>query len=195
MLKERDREILCFIEKVKTISIKQCANLFFNGSYEGARRRLRQIEIDYEKLKSYSLRETGEKIYYINKRNTYHNLIVIDFLSNIKKIGGEIIEFRLQPHYMDNKLIPDMFCIFSLNDRVYFTMLEVDLYHNTPLSKMQLYEELYKTGELQKECFGTFPIIIICKYNRNKLEYSSNHFNVIYTDRNYDSLLDLLLTI
>lgn len=195
MLKERDRDILCFIEKVKGISIRQCADLFFNGSYEGARRRLRQIEVDYGKLKSYQLKETGEKIYYMNKKISYHNLIALDFLSNLKIKGAGIIDFKLQPHYMNNKIIPDMFCVFSLNDKVYFTLLEVDLYHNTPLSKMQLYEQLYKTGELQNECFNNFPILIVCKSNKDGLRYSSNNFNTIYVDKHYNSLYDLLITL
>ena len=40
MLKLRDREILRWIEEYKLLTIRQASILFFNGSYEGARRRL-----------------------------------------------------------------------------------------------------------------------------------------------------------
>ena len=52
MLTERDRKILNFIENYKSISINQTANIFFNTSYEGARRRLKQLE-EMKYIKSY----------------------------------------------------------------------------------------------------------------------------------------------
>ena len=55
MLKERDYNILKFLEYSHAISIEQCGNIFFNGSYEGARRRLKQLEEIYGRIKSFKL--------------------------------------------------------------------------------------------------------------------------------------------
>ena len=52
MLKPRDREILRWIEEYNLLTIRQASILFFNGSYEGARRRLFQLDHDLGKIKS-----------------------------------------------------------------------------------------------------------------------------------------------
>lgn len=192
MLKERDRDIMQFLELSHAISIEQCGYIFFNGSYEGARRRLNQLEKEYNQLKSYKLKETGEKIYYYDRKITYHDSIVIDFLKEIKKVNGNIEEMEFKPSFMDNSIIPDLFCIFSIEGKVYFSLLEVDLYHSTPLSKMQKYEELYKSNELKDRYYGQSPILIVCKANKYGLRYNSKNFHIIYTDKQYKGLFNLL---
>ena len=192
MLKERDYNILKFLEYSHAISIEQCSNIFFNGSYEGARRRLKQLEEIYGRIKSFKLKETGEKIYYYDRKITYHDKIVVDFISEIKRKGGSIEEFKFKPQYMNNTIIPDLKCIFSYNGRVYFTLLEVDLYHNTLLSKMQRYEELYKSNDFIYEFYGQKPIFIICKVNNNSVRYNSKNFHVLYTDKMYNGIFSFL---
>lgn len=192
MLKERDYNILNFLENSHAITIEQCANIFFNTSYEGARRRLRQLEEDYERIKSCKMKETGEKLYYYDRKITYHDKIAIDFISEIKRKGGNIEEFKFKPQYMNNEIIPDLKCIFTYEGRVYFTLLEVDLYHSTPITKFQKYEELYKITEFKDEFYGQKPILIICKANKFGLRYNSKNFHVLYTDKLYNGIFPLL---
>ena len=191
MLTERDRKVLNFIEKYKSISINQASNIFFNTSYEGARRRLKQLE-EMKYIKSYILKDTKEKAYYMNKKLSKHDLLVNDFIGEIKKRGGDIIQFITQPTYLNKKIRPDAFIIFSLKEMVYFILLEVDLHHYTSNIKMKVYEELYKSGELEKECYGTFPIILIARPTKG-IRYNSRNFNVVYTDLSYSTIDRLLL--
>lgn len=193
MITNRDKNIMIFLEQSHAITIEQASWLFFNGSYESARRRLSQLENVYHKIKSYKMKETDEKVYYLDRKITYHDSLVISFLAKIKLLGGEFIQNNFQPHYMDNKIIPDLFSIFRLNGYVYFVLLEVDLYHNTPLSKMQLYEELYRSKEIQNKNQNQFPIIIISKaLYSSSLKYNSENFNTIYTDKYYNNIDKLL---
>lgn len=192
MLKERDYNILNFLEYSHAITIDQCANIFFKGSYEGARRRLRQLEEEYGRIKSCKMKETGEKLYYSDRKITYHDKIVIDFISEIKRLGGDIEETKFKPQYMDNSIIPDLKCIFTYKGRVYFTLLEADLYHSTPLAKFQKYEELYKLDSFINEFYGQKPILIICKANGYGIRYNSKHFHVLYTDKLYNGIFSLL---
>ena len=68
----------------------------------------------------------------------------------------------------------------------------MDLNHFTGISKMQRYEELYKSRELQDNyCHGTFPIIIIAR-KTNGLRYNSKNFNCIYSDLDFSNLSSLL---
>lgn len=191
MLTNRDREILTWIQDYKSITLSQCTYLFFNGNYEGCRRRLKQLE-SMELLRSISNTLLKTKVYYQEKLLNDHSLFIYEFLKIIKINGGEIIKFEVQPQYLNKQIRPDGFVIFSYNNNVYFIILEVDLTHYTSNSKMKKYEELYKTGELQKQCYGTFPIVVIARPTSG-IRYNSNNFNVIYLDLFFNNLNNLLL--
>ncbi len=191
MLTQRDREVLTWIQDYKAISVAQCSELFYKGNYEGCRRRLKQLE-DMELLKSYITRYSKEKVYYQDKKMSEHDLNVYNFLKVIKKNGGNIISIQNQPRYMNDTIRPDAFIIFSYQNNVYFILLEVDLTHYTSNSKMQRYEELYKNGELQIQCYGTFPIVIIARPTMDGIRYNSSNFNVVYLDLYYSNIINLL---
>ncbi len=187
MLTERDRQVLKWIEDYKAISVPQATELFFNGTYESCRRRLKQLE-DMELLKSYISQFSREKIYYQEKKLKDHELLVYDFLKVIKKRGGEIRQIKLQPKYLKGLIRPDAYIEFTLENNLYFIILEVDYTHYTSNIKMQLYEKLYREGTLQKQCYGTFPIVIISRPTLNDIRYNSSNFDVIYTDLHYNNL-------
>lgn len=191
MLTKRDREILTFIEKYHSITLSQCTYLFFNGCYEGCRRRMRQLE-KMEFLKSIPNKLLNSRVYFNEKLTNDHNLLIIEFLKMIKLNGGDIIEFRTQPHYLNKQIRPDAFVIFSYNDNVYFILLEVDLTHYTSNGKMKKYEELFKTGEVQKDCCDTFPIVVIARPTEG-IRYSSYNFHTVYLDLYYSNIKNLLL--
>ena len=193
-LKERDYKILQFIEEFGAITISQSSSMFFNGSYEASRRRLRILEQNYYKLKSFKLKETDEKIYILSngKKVSYHDILCLNFIKELKIKNCDILQVKKTPRFMNNKIIPDMFCVFAYEGQVYFTLIEMDLNHFTGISKMQRYEELYKSRELQDNyCHGTFPIIIIAR-KTNGLRYNSKNFNCIYSDLDFSNLSSLL---
>ncbi len=187
MLTERDRQVLKWIEDYKAISVTQATELLFNGTYESCRRRLKQLE-DMELLKSYISKFSREKIYYQEKKLKDHELLVYDFLKVVKKKGGEIRQIKLQPQYLKGLIRPDAYIEFTLENNLYFIILEVDYTHYTSNIKMQLYEKLYREGTLQKQCYGTFPIVIISRPTLNDVRYNSSNFDVIYTDLHYNNL-------
>ncbi len=191
MLTERDRQVLKWIEDYKAISVTQATELLFNGTYESCRRRLKQLE-DMELLKSYISQFSREKIYYQEKKLKDHELLVYDFLKVVKKKGGEIRQIKLQPQYLKGLIRPDAYIEFTLENNLYFIILEVDYTHYTSNIKMQLYEKLYREGTLQKQCYGTFPIVIISRPTLNDIRYNSSNFDVIYTDLNYNNLHSFL---
>jgi len=191
MLTERDREILKWVEDYKAISVPQATELFFNRTYESCRRRLKQLE-EMELLKSYVSQLTREKIYYNERKLKDHDLLVYDFLKIIKRKGASIRKFKIQPQYLKGLIRPDAYIEFIYEKNLYFIILEVDYTHYTPNSKMQLYEKLYKEGTLQKQCYGTFPIVIISRPSLNDIRYNSSNFEVLYTDLHYNNLYSFL---
>ncbi len=191
MLTNRDRQVLKWIEDYKAISVTQATELLFNGTYESCRRRLKQLE-DMELLKSYISQFSREKVYYQEKKLKDHELLVYDFLKVIKKEGAEIKTIKIQPQYLKGLIRPDAYIEFIYENNLYFIILEVDYTHYTSNIKMQLYEKLYKEGTLQKQCYGTFPIVIISRPSLNGVRYNSSNFDVIYTDLYYNNLQSFL---
>ena len=191
MLTNRDRQVLKWIEDYKAISVTQATELLFNGTYESCRRRLKQLE-DMELLKSYISQFSREKIYYQEKKLKDHELLVYDFLKVIKKEGAEIKTIKIQPQYLKGLIRPDAYIEFIYENNLYFIILEVDYTHYTSNIKMQLYEKLYKEGTLQKQCYGTFPIVIISRPTLNDVRYNSSNFDVIYTNLHYNNLQSFL---
>ncbi|WP_238899390.1 replication-relaxation family protein [Clostridium sp. YIM B02500] len=192
MLTNRDREILTWIEEYKAITVPQCTQLYFNGNYEGCRRRLKQLE-DMSILKSTVSTLLKAKVYFREKMISNHDLLVYEFLKEVKKYGANIIAVKNQPRFLDGEIRPDAFITFSHNGNVFFVLLEIDLTHNTPIGKMQKYEELFNSGEVQKQCCGTFPIVIISRPSNARLRYNSKNFNVVYLDLFYNNINSLLL--
>ena len=191
MLTSRDKEVLTWIENYKAISINQCSILFFSNSYEGARRRLKQLE-EMQYLKSYIIKESKEKIYYWDKKISKHDLLILDFITAMKFNEAELLEYKYQPQYLNGDIRPDAFMIFKYKDKVLFILLEVDLHHYTSNIKMQTYEKLFKSGELQEKCFGTFPIVVIGRPT-DGIRYNSSNFPVVYLDLYYNNINSLLL--
>lgn len=178
MLTPRDKNILIYLEKYKVITIVQCSRIFFADckfAYDVTRKRLKKLE-EMEVLKSYKNKLTDEKIYFIDQMISAHDIYILDFYSLLVFNNCKNIEFKKEPRYLNDSIRPDAFFKFEFNNHLYFMLLEVDLNHSS-MSKMQTYERLFRNGELQKLCYGTFPLIVIM--GLNTLKYESENFDVI----------------
>lgn len=184
MLMQRDKDVLRFLEDNKAISIRQATKIFFKN-YGSARRRLADLE-KMDLLKSYENIITNEKIYYVENKISAHDLLILDFYAELVNQGATIKEFKKQPRYLKDMIRADGFFEFIYKNNLYYIILEVDLTHYTNNSKMQLYEKLFKDGDLQKECRGVFPSIVIMK-EKDDLHYMSNNFEVIYMNFQLDN--------
>ncbi|MDP4094879.1 MAG: hypothetical protein Q8920_16155 [Bacillota bacterium] len=181
MLVEIDKAILRHIEEHKAATIKQIQRIFYRqfnneDGYTYARRKLRHLE-EQEILKSYDNNITKQKVYYMDKKLSAHDLFRLDFYSMLIYIGAEIIEFK-KPHYFNNTFNPDAFAAFGYGGLGYTVLLEVDWKHvSTSMGRMQMYEKLYREADWKKEFYGRFPRIVIMGVN--PLMYSSKNFTVV----------------
>lgn len=192
MLTTRDRKILSWIQDYGAITINQAKTFFFKGSYDNARRRLRGLE-QQEILNSYTLKETKEKVYYVDRKISTHDIYVLDYIKKLKELDCNVVDITIKPRYLNNSLIPDAFVKFIYKNDLYITFLEVDYKHATEYLKFKsLYERLYREKDNYEEFQGTFPIVIVANLNAS-IRYNSSNFNVIYTTYDYDNLSDLLL--
>lgn len=191
MLTKRDKAILSWIEEYDIITIEQAKNVFFNGSYDNARRRLRTLE-QQDILKSYTCIDTKEKVYFTEKKRSQHDIYIVDFIMKLITLNCNILEFKLKPHYLNGDLIPDAFIKLSKGDDLYLVFLEVDYKHATEMLKFKsLYERLYRERERHEEFLNTFPIIVTASL-RTTIRYTSANFYCLYINLTYDNLQDLL---
>lgn len=193
MLMQRDKLILKHIEQYRGITIKQAQYLFFNKSYENARRRLSDLENKMGLVKSYKSNYSKEKVFILDKKISDHDLITLDYLKFLAANECEIVEVKMQPKYLKGIIRADAFVIFKKDGYKYFTILEVDYTHYTENTKFQLYEKLYRDKELEVKCEGTFPILIVARPTPG-IRYNSKNFEIIYTDLNYDNLSTYLFS-
>ena len=199
MLTNRDRLLLKFLEDNKGISTQQAKYIFFDGIERSAIRRLNQLE-DKGILEYYY--RGKNKIYKFvgSSELSYHDTIIYDFYAWIYRQGGTVIDFKKNPHFIHNMLIPDgLFkCRLPYKDTfgTFFFILEVDYQHPTSDEKIKVfYEKLYREQTLKEYCgVAEFPMLIIAKEYIG-LRERSNNFEIIYTDFKFKNLYDILTDI
>lgn len=189
MLTDRDRKVLSFIENYGALTIGQATEMFFDGLDRSCRRRLPQLE-EQGLLKSYTRDFTREKVFYMRKKKSTHDLYVMDFLKKAKQIGFNVRKLELEPRYLGGAIRPDAYIQLRRGSEIYLVLLEVDYTHYTSNSKMQRYEKLFKSGEARVE--GVFPSVVIARPTKG-IRYNSSNFRVIYTDLQYSNLERLLI--
>lgn len=135
MITERDREIINFIYDIGFITIAQAGKLFYTEShisYDLARNRLKKIVRQDLYIKSFRNIETKQVIYVPKesriKRVSKHDILVIDYLSELKSLGCEIEKVEIERDF--GGVVPDAYIKFIFNGYRYHQLLEIQLRHD-----------------------------------------------------------------
>lgn len=173
MITDRDREIINYIYKIGFATIEQIATMFFTdqkSGYDLARRRLKAIRNQSEYLKSLKNSETNQLIYFPcdsnRKRISMHDLKVIDYLCELKKLGCEINEIIIEPNFLD--IIPDALVTFVFDGFKYYQLIEMQLRHD--YVDLDRFNKEGVVAEILKKTNNVLPTLIIIQ-NTNK-DYS-----------------------
>ena len=197
-LQSRDRQVLRFLEEHRAITTQQAINIFFKKDIS-AYRRLNQLE-EAGILESYM--RSKNKVYKLageTKELSEHDLLIYDFYSWIYSKGGEVLDFKKNPHYFKNALIPDGLFKFRLpyEGQTYtcYVLLEIDLNHYTEADKiMTLYPKLYREQILKEYCgLAEFPFVIIARATTG-IRVQPKEIDIIYSDLKFTNLDRLLLS-
>ena len=198
-LQSRDRQVLRFLEEHRAITTSQATNIFFDGCKRSATRRLNQLE-DAAILTSYT--RGKNKVYRLIdevKELSEHDLLIYNFYSWIYENNGEVLDFKKNPHYFKNALIPDALVKFRLpyEGQTYtcYVLLEIDLNHYTEADKiMTLYPKLYREQVLKEYCGAAeFPFIVIARPTKGII-VRPRDIEVIYSDLKFNNLDRLLFS-
>ena len=196
-LQVRDRAVLRFLEEHRAITTQQAINIFFKKDIS-AYRRLNQLE-EAGILESYM--RSKNKVYKLageTKELSEHDLLIYDFYSWIYSKGGEVLDFKKNPHYFKNALIPDGLFKFRLpyEGQTYtcYVLLEIDLNHYTEADKiMTLYPKLYREQILKEYCgLAEFPFVIIARATTG-IRVQPKEIDIIDSDLKFNNVDRLLL--
>lgn len=193
LLMPRDKQILKFIEDYGSITIKQCAKIFFtnnNMAYDQARKRL-AILFKNKFLKRYRQDMRSETIYYSDNKLSFHDLKVLDIYAYIISVGADVTYFKQEytipcgdKDYRADGLIQ---CIYE--DFFYPILIECDYTHYTSEKKlMDIYKSGYFQDKYRDKDENMFPFVIIMRPVIPSIDTSLLPYNVLYT--NYE-LLDI----
>lgn len=161
-IKERDRNILKFIEEYGSITITICSNLFFNSYKNGyymASRRLKAM-FDNKMVKRTRENVNDEYIYYFYKPLNAHRLKLLEVYSKINCLG-RIEKFEIEKVVEGTKRKNDGFIEVAIDkgnyDEVFPIILEIDYTHETDSKKIK---EIVESNYYQ-DIYGFMPIFII----------------------------------
>lgn len=195
-LKQRDKDILNFIEKHQSITIRICANLFFNNcknGYYSASRRLKVLQ-DNGFLSRFRKNIYSEAVYYRSgtKPLNPHRIKLLEVYSRLNNLGTISTfekEYRVPcgKKIRKNDGLIEIAIEYQGYKYEYPLIIEIDYTHDTSSSKIK---ELNDYGHFQN-LYGVMPLILIVK----KYEYQKKVFvdgvNIVYLDWNLEGIEDI----
>lgn len=188
-LTKRDKEIIKFVEKHHSITITLCNKIFIpsKSGYKIAQRRLNKM-VECEQLKVYKPRIGEENVYYIDRKLSQHDLLILYFYAELINCGAKNIYFEKKKKWLNGDIESDAFFQYEYGGYMNYNILEICHTHKKiPISN---YEELFKTNEVQKICMNTFPRIIVVDdvEHINPDYYHSELFKIIQINSSLNNL-------
>ena len=196
-LQQRDKDILRFLEEHRGITTQQCISIFFKNDIS-AYRRLNQLE-DAGILEHYMIgRNKVYKLSGESRQLSCHDTLIYDFYAWIYSKNGVVLDFKKNPHYFKNQLIPDALVKFKLpyegQNYLCYALLEIDYTHYSSEEKiMTLYPKLYREQVLKEYCgLAEFPFVIVARQTKGII-LRPKEIDVIYSDLKFTNVDRLLL--
>jgi hypothetical protein len=197
---DKDLETLKFVERFGSITTKQCGKLFYNNQVycnQTANKKLNKL-VRYGKLKVYKDIQGNENVYYFDKKLSYHDLLSLDFYSQLVNLGVHIYYFErnkgwiIDEHTKKPIYISDAYCCYGINNKLFFNIIEVVRTHGLDKEK---YIDIYNSNEPQNLCneiysqlggssLNVFPKIILIDNTEHTEGYSyiDDNIEVIQLD-------------
>lgn len=139
-LQDRDVNIINYAEKYGG-TIQNFADLFFNKSYVGAKRRLRILK-NNKLIKGSSHPIVNKMVYYKGKMPSYHGIIAQNIYIKNKNI---IQEFKREAK-IDNYKVD----VFIITKKLNIYIIEIDIFNKTSKEKLEAVKKYIKI-KLNKE--------------------------------------------
>jgi hypothetical protein len=166
------------LEQFRALSSDQIAEMFYSHTKSPktnanfALKRLRDrgyIEANTNMLpyvyfpKPARIKQDGQKV--------EHFIKIADFYLQLKRSGGSIKFFHVEPQYMEGAIRPDI-CV-SWRDKIWFIEIQNSHYtHKVMAEKMKRYQSFYDSDDWKKMQFikSSFPYVWIIADHKYKIE-------------------------
>jgi hypothetical protein len=132
ILKDKDKEIIRYVEKYGFITIGQAYDIWFSHrryGYDLSRKRLQQMVDDNYLKQQYDMEEMyAPKIFYIDdkyKKPSKHTILTMDVYAYLVRLGATVIYFKREEEWLDKKYRTDAFIIFTIEGYCYSAFIEV----------------------------------------------------------------------
>lgn len=201
VLKEKDKEIIRYVEQYGFITIAQAYDIWFSHrryGYDLARKRLQQMVQDNYLKQQYDMEEMySPKIFHIEDRYrkpTKSMILTMDVYSYITRIGGTIRYFKREEEWLNKKYRSDAFVVFTMEGYCYSAYVEVlnstsskDVATNSKFQNK--YIEIVQSNEVQGKLRNIFnksgdyddPSLIIIDDIKHRNELAIPNLNKIIT--------------
>ncbi|MFI3211585.1 MAG: hypothetical protein R3Y64_11130 [Peptostreptococcaceae bacterium] len=186
MIVERDIKVVQFIDLVELATNKHIQDLFFtNVNNVVCSRRLTKLA-DIEYIKRCKL--DSNKFYYYsnsskkpNLRLINHDLKVTDYVVKLLKLGANIIDFKR--NIVIDDIISDAFIKFSLDNKVYTQVIEVQLSNKISncINKYSGFKDKIFKANLTTR-FEVIPTIVCITDLKDKIDLKGYKVRYIATD-------------
>lgn len=195
MITKRDNQILIWIEKFKSITINQCAKIFFTKNkqaYDQARKRLRYLNKE-GLLKRYRKDPRNQTVYYMDRKLKIHDLKIFDVVAEFIYCGWEIHRFNKESSFIikDKKYVVDSKIVFKKDATYMPIILEIDYSHMTGIGKVNDIVSTFKNNKYKK----TFIIVRLTQEKIKIVETKNTNTELIYLPWNLTGLNTLICPI
>lgn len=185
---ERDRLIYQYIQENKFATVKQIGNVFFNDIIyrnELAKKRLNCL-MEHKLIKSIKSTNCSQHIYYSNpkyKSQSYHNIVVMDFVSKLKEISSvQIVHMEREKSWTQGgtTVRSDAFIVIHFNGFLRTFIVEARTSNNSWIKSMEKYNEVMET--VISESNGTIPTLISIDAAKHNMDEVDSFMKIIQID-------------
>lgn len=188
----KDRKIYKFIDDEGFATVKQIGNVFFNDiiyKNELAKKRLNCL-VEHGYIKQTKSVNCNQHIFYTDdkfKRQTYHNIVVMDLYSKFKEMRNvDIIHFEREKSWGDGKgkVVSDAFIAVSYNGNIKSYIVEVQASNNIWKNSINKYANVQILQEMVNACGGVYPIMIFVDEISHNMDVLGAPYKIVQVDMN-----------
>lgn len=189
---EKDRKIYKFIDDEGFATVKQIGNVFFKDiiyKNELAKKRLNCL-LEHGYIKQNKSVNCNQHIFYTDdkfKRQTYHNIVVMDLYSKFIEMRNlDVIHFEREKSWGTGKgkVVSDAFLSVSYNGKIRSYIVEVQASNNPWKNSINKYANVEILQEIVDTCGGVYPVMLFVDEISHNMDILGTPYKIVQLDMN-----------
>lgn len=187
---DKDRKIYKYIDQTGFATVKQIGNIFFNDityKNELAKKRINCL-VEHQYIKEAKSINCTQHVFYCDdkyKKQTYHNIVVLDLYSKFLEARSiEIIKFEREKVWANGKVISDAFITISYRGKIQSFIVEVQASKNLWKNTINKYANLDVLSDMQSQSGGALPAMIYVDEIMHDMKQFEAPYQLLQVDMN-----------